>query len=277
MENSSVAIVAARDQTLNRMVEYFMGQLGTTALFLSGSLAAETADACSDIDFRVVVAPEHYDSFLSKQGDAAAIWGDLLFTHIHPSSIHSVSHFRPFLKVDTFYYRADQLLPSPWYMLPTKVLFDPEHLVQRVIEASRNLAFIPSVSEVEQSISLGLAAAHEAVRRVSRGELAYAHAILDELRRVMVDADDYLNGRPWCGFSHFETRAPPGFVAIIHSSYCPLEAHAIAQSLLLLAEHYRSQVLRLHQKFPLTRALRDDLDAIGISLRFREAFLIGQP
>ena len=264
MDIDPADIVAERDRVLDRMVRYFLDRSGTKALFLSGSLAAGTADAWSDIDFRAVVTPEVYEGFLAGRESAPSAWGDLLFNQVRPGTSHSVSHFRPFLKVDTFYYRPDQLIPSPWYTLPTKVLFDPEGLVKRVIEESRGMAFVPAADTVERSIGFGLAAAHEVLRRARRGELCYAKQILDELRLAVVDADDYLNGRPWYGLSHFESRADPRLVAVVQTSHGPLEREAILRNLGSLAERYREQILGLHRRFPLSRDLEADLAAVGV-------------
>ena len=260
-------IVAERDRIVDRMVAYFLAREGAKALFLSGSLAAGTADTWSDIDFRVVVEPERYERFLEERSTAPAGWGDLLFNQVPPGSTHSVSHFRPFIKVDTFYYSPIHLQASPWYTLPIRVLFDPERLVECVIEKSRGLAFVPTAQEVDESVTHGLAAAHEVFRRLSRGEPAYAGRILDELRQAMIDAEDYLQQRPAYGFSHLETRADETFVATLYQSYCPLEREPIQRSLAGLAEVYRLQVLNLHRTFRLARNLEHDLDSIDIVLR----------
>ena len=268
MEIDPQTITAERDRTLHRMVEYFLEREGTRALFVSGSIAAGTADAYSDIDFRVVVEPERHEQFLAERATAPANWGDLLFNQSSPGSIHSVSHFRPFVKVDTFYYRPDHLQPSPWYTLPLRILYDPEQLVRRVIEASQELRFATSGGEVEASIDFGLAALHETFRRVNRGELVYAAKNLDELRLAIISAEETLREQPRCGFSHFETRAEPELVKTIHSSFCALEREAVRRTLLQLAGVYRAQVVCLHQRFPLARDLRNDVDSIDIVLGF---------
>jgi predicted nucleotidyltransferase len=264
---TAAEIIAVREQTLDRMLVYFRDREGVKALFVSGSLAAGTSDAWSDIDFRVVVAPEHYEAFLAERNMAPAAWGELLFNQVRPGSIHSVSHFRPFFKVDTFYYRPEYLIPSPWFTLPTRVLYDPDGLVQRVIRQSQGLEFAASAERVELSIRLGLAAAHEVLRRASRGELAYAEVILDELRQAVIDADDYLNGRPWYGFSHFESRADPSVVAAVHGSYCPLEQEVILTSLARLSELFGRQIVQLHQQFSLSRAAGEDEAALEAVVR----------
>lgn len=61
------AIIAERDRTLNRMVEYFLGREGTKALFVSGSVAAEESDAYSDIDFGIAAAHEVFRR--ARQGE----------------------------------------------------------------------------------------------------------------------------------------------------------------------------------------------------------------
>lgn len=240
---------AERERVLGRMVEYFRTREGVQALFVSGSLAAGTADAWSDIDFRVVVVAERHAAFLAERETAPATWGELLFNQVRPGTLHSVSHFRPFFKVDTFYYRPEHLVPSPWYTLPVRVLFDPEGRVEAVIRQSAGLEFVPTAAQVEETVRYGLAAAHEGYRRAVRGELCYAEAILNELREAILDADDFLNARPWYRFSHFESRADPEVVAAIHGSYCPLEREALLGALGRLVELFGRQVEALYRRF----------------------------
>ena len=264
MELDLVANVAERERTLGRMIAYFRAAAGTKGIFLAGSLAAGTADAYSDIDFRVVIAPEEYAARLAERAQAAAEWGSLLFVQAPAGSVHSVAHFRPFFKVDTFYYHPNQLRPSPWYTLPTAILYDPEGLVSDLVERSQGLRFTPDAEMVERSIEFGLAAAHEVLRRANRGEIGYALAILEELRRAVIDAGDFLKERPWYGFSHLESRVDPTLLAAIQASYCLPDPEAIRRSLAGLVEGYAEQIRSLHQNFGLARELETDLECIRL-------------
>lgn len=47
---------------------------------------------------------------------------------------------------------SEHLQPSPWYSLPIQVIYDPEELVKNLIEASKDLSFVPDVDEVDRLI-----------------------------------------------------------------------------------------------------------------------------
>src|SRR5690606_32371530 len=108
---------------------------------------------------------------------------------------HCVSHFRPFGKIDIFYYDVSSLEPSPWYTLPIAILYDPKGIVADLVGRSRGLRFAVGEDEVDFSISKGLAAAHETYRRAAREEQHDAQALLDEVRQHIMQADDLLNDR----------------------------------------------------------------------------------
>ena len=84
---------------------------------------------------------------------------------------HCVSHFRPFNRIDIFYLNRVAFQPSAWLAQAVTVLHHPEMVVTDVVARSRELRFAPALDAVERTISKGLAAAHEAHRRIRRGEL----------------------------------------------------------------------------------------------------------
>lgn len=106
-----------------------------------------------------------------------------------------MSHFRPFLKIDVFYWTPEIFTPSPWFKLPAEVFLDRTGLVQRVLEASRSLTHLrPPDAEVSRVLSKAIAGAHEVVRRARRGEVYYAQTLLDELRAHMTRLDMWIQG-----------------------------------------------------------------------------------
>ena len=57
MSFSSEELNAARQLLYDRVVNYFSQRKGVEALYLQGSIAENSADGWSDLDFRVVVKP----------------------------------------------------------------------------------------------------------------------------------------------------------------------------------------------------------------------------
>jgi hypothetical protein len=66
-------LIDSRDRLLSFAHQYFASNIDVVGLFLSGSLAAGTADAYSDIDLRVVVKPEKHRWFVEHRRDIAQI------------------------------------------------------------------------------------------------------------------------------------------------------------------------------------------------------------
>lgn len=260
------SLIAARDRLLETAVGFFSADPAVIGVFLGGSLAVGSADAFSDIDLRIVVTTDHHGYYVDQRREIPKQWPGFLFNEWVPGAQHCISHFRPFGKIDIFYYDAAALAPSPWYRLPIRVLHDSEGIVADLVERSQGLRFTTSDDDLDFSISKGLAAAHETYRRARRGELFYALSLLDELRQHIMHADDWLHDRTpeSAVVAKFDMRGSRAVVVALKSSYCPCEADAIVAALRLLAETYRAQIIELHEKFSLTRPLASDLEALEI-------------
>lgn len=253
-------IVRERGCILERMRDYFVHKAGTMALFVRGSVAEGTADPWSDIDFAVVVEDSAFARFCAERHSAPQQWGDLLFNSGSMGRNMCVSHFAPFIKVDVFYYRAGDLSPSPWHARGIQVLYDPQGVVRDLCERSRGMSFRAEPEAVNRNINQALASAHEVLRRVERGELAYAQSILDSLRHNVALADDFLHDRPAMGLSHVETRcSDPHLLAALDAahprSHAPAAILAAAQSLVPIL---REQIAAMTAKFSLDRCSERD-------------------
>ncbi len=262
------SLTAARERLLETALRFFSRDPAVVGVFLAGSLAAGTADAWSDIDLRVVVRSDRLGFYVDRRREIPKQWPGFLFNEWVPGAQHCVSHFRPFGKIDIFYYDAAALTPSPWYRLPNSILHDPEGIVADLVERSQGLPFTVSDDDLDFSISKGLAAAHETYRRARRGELFYALSLLDELRQHIMHADDWLHDRTpeTVVVAKFDMRGSRAILAALKASYSPCEADAIMSALRLLAETYRGQLAELHGKFGLARPLASDLEALDIVL-----------
>jgi len=260
-------LIQARENLLREAVNCLSADSAVLGLFLGGSLAAGTADAFSDIDLRVVVTPDEHERFVANRLEIPKHWTGFLFNEWMPGAQHCVSHFRPFGKIDIFYHNRSMLCPSPWYALPTTILYDPQGFVHDLIALSQQLRFEFDLDKIDWLISKGLAAAHETYRRAQRGELMYAQNLLDEFRLYMVQAEDWDLGRIPAGFPlKDEQRLAPALLQALKESYVPAEPRCITTAMLALLVHFREQVIALHEAYALARPLENDLIAIDVLL-----------
>ncbi|WP_019503984.1 nucleotidyltransferase domain-containing protein [Pleurocapsa sp. PCC 7319] len=261
---NSEELNSARKCLVDKVVEYFLAQGGVEAIYIQGSVAAGSADEFSDIDFRIVIQQEVYEQFILERFSAPKHWGEWLFNEWASRSWVCVSHFKPFNKVDVLYFKPEELKPSPWFLLPTQVIYDPKKLVQQVIQLSQESKFtLLNIEDVDRLISKGLAYAEEVYRRVMRGELFYAQSQLDSFRWILIQFDDYLHhSLPSSGFgspSHFEQRGSEMLIEVMQLSYTLLEQKSILKALGLLLQAYQTQVVELHQILILKRDRDRDL------------------
>jgi hypothetical protein len=258
-------LIHARENLLNEAVDCLSSDPAVLGIFLGGSLAAGTGDAFSDIDLRVVVTSDEHERFVANRLEIPKQWHGFLFNEWMPGAQHCVSHFRPFGKIDIFYHDKATLQPSPWYALPTTILYDPQGFIRDFIALSQQLRFETDLDKIDWLISKGLAAAHEHYRRVQRGELIYAQNLLDEFRLYVVQADDWANRRIPAGFPlKQEQRLTPVLLQALKKSYVSAESRAIATAMLGLLIHFRELVIRLHESYDLPRPLENDLVAVDV-------------
>ena len=272
MEFSTEELNLARDRLYQNTIDYFLAKDSIEALYIQGSVAAGSADELSDIDFRVVIHSKAYQSYISERFDAPKLWGEWIYNEWAGRSWVCVSHFKPFNKIDVLYFKPEEIQPSPWFLLPTEVIYDPQGLVQQVIQASQKSDFsLLTVDEVERLIGKGLAYAEEVYRRVRRDELFYAQSQLDSFRWVLIQFDDYLHhSLPSSGFgspSHFERRGSKNIVEVLKNSYAVLEQRSLLQALDILLHQYQQQVIDLHKSLSLKRSPEVDLDWINTILK----------
>jgi hypothetical protein len=216
-------------------------------IFAGGSLAAGNADPWSDIDLRVLVVHEKHASFVSRRREIPKKVSGFLFNEWLHGAIHCISHFSDFVKVDVFYLDASTFVPSSWYGLPILILHDPTGVIREVVEKSKNLHFQLDAQEIERSVGKGVAAIHEAYRRLRRGELVFVQSLLDELRQHMAFADDWIHRRPpqAVPFSRLETRAGDSLLRVFQQSFVALDERVLGTALRTLAVHYGGQIEQL--------------------------------
>ncbi|MBY6035809.1 hypothetical protein KUV80_04060 [Fictibacillus nanhaiensis] len=171
---------------LNTLCENIQNDLSTDpdvlALFYGGSIGKGNQDLYSDIDLRIVVKAEVFETFRKKKKERAENWGDVLFYEDYPWASHSVAHFRNFIKVDSFYYTPKDLQPSLYLKQGTMIVYDPLHIVKEVVKRSNDIHYKLTQEEFEIWRGKFFAHLHEVYRRMNRGEMYYALSSLDMLR-----------------------------------------------------------------------------------------------
>jgi predicted nucleotidyltransferase len=172
-----------RQAVLEQAVHFFKAMPSVVGVFLVGSLANHTEDAYSDIDLRVIGGANQFNDLISNRVAYPKNFGVLLFNEITPVSPRvCVSHFEPFIKLDVLYLRPQDLEPSPIYRSAIRVFHDPQNLIQRLLDASRQLQPMLHGEAYNHMFNKIFAYAHEIYRRMMRHETIYAQSLLMTLK-----------------------------------------------------------------------------------------------
>lgn len=260
-------ISKARNQLLQQVTNYFSEQSEVVGILLAGSLPSGTSDPYSDIDLRVIATPQYHAHLVANRLSIPKQWGDWLFNEWLEGTEHCVSHFRPFFKVDVFYWNQDCLRPSPWYSLPTEVLLDRNDVVRAFLAESAQLKFQTVNShEASRVLSKALACAHEVVRRARRGELFYAHTLLEGLRSYLVQIEDWLAAftPSVAGDLKLHNRISVRLDAALKGSYVGLNSSELEAAVGQLCGVLTQQISELHGTFNLDRSMGNDMDAVRL-------------
>lgn len=175
-----------RDVILKNALKDLKTDSNVLAIYLGGSLAKGSIDNYSDVDLHTIVTSEKKADFIKDKKNRAEKWGEVLFYEdFNPYSPVVVTHYDCFVKVDSWYHSAKEIVPSIW-LKGLKVLYDPNNIISNVIKESSNLVYKPSSEEVEFWRGKLLAFIHETYRAVMRDEIYYALSNLDRIRWLMV-------------------------------------------------------------------------------------------
>lgn len=195
------------------------------AVFYGGSIGKQQTDLYSDIDLRIVVKDEMYEDYRKNKKQRAKSWGNVLFFEDFPWTTYSIAHYEGFLKVDSFYFKINDLQPSVW-LQHIKIIHDATGVLPSLLEKSKRMHYEPTVEEFERWRGKCFAYIHETYRRVMRNERYYALQCLDHLRLSIILA--------W----HMEAGTPPN----TFGDWAKLEGPRsfLSESQLMLLEHWHS-------------------------------------
>ncbi|MCJ8009181.1 aminoglycoside 6-adenylyltransferase [Lederbergia wuyishanensis] len=182
-----LAIPKHREELLDAIQKDLKNDANVLAVYYGGSIGNKNTDLYSDIDLRIVVKDDVFEEYRQNKKHRATNWGKVLFFEDFPWASHSIAHYHSFIKVDSFYYKIQDLQPSVW-LQNIKIVHDSDNLMKDILEESMKLSYKPNVQEVEIWRNKFFAYAHEAYRRVMRKEIYYALYCLDSLRLSIVAA-----------------------------------------------------------------------------------------
>jgi predicted nucleotidyltransferase len=181
-EERDANLIKEREKLKNEINRDLIQDKNVLAVFYGGSMAKGNHDWFSDLDLRIVVKDEVYEEYRKNKKERAKRWGDVLYYEDFPWAMHTVAHYKSFVKVDAFYYRKEDLKPSHYMKEESQIEYDPYGIVAGVREQSEGLYYELSPGEFEIWRSKFFAHMHEVYRRMKRGELYYALHSLDMMR-----------------------------------------------------------------------------------------------
>lgn len=123
------------------------------AIFYGGSIARGNNDLYSDLDLRVVVTEEAYSKYIANKKERARNWGEVLYFEDRGSYVpYSIAHFKNFVKVDTFYYKPQDLQPSVYLKEEVEIEYDPYELAKDAKEKSQDKNYELTLDEFETKL-----------------------------------------------------------------------------------------------------------------------------
>ena len=253
-----------RERVLAEVVADFTNEPAVLGIILAGSLAAGTANPHSDIDLRVVVSSKAHSTFVDARLSRPSGWTGFLFNEWGDDPICCVSHFQHFVKLDLFYLDIATVSSSHRLRQPMRILHDPSGILGASIQRVEVVRTPPNPGKVEQAIGKALSYAHETARRVACGELIYAEAQLNALRQQLAVLEDFEQQRTPGSDSPFQIdlRVSEKLRSALLLSFARADAAEISVALFSLVAFCRPIVIRLHERYGLTRPLAHDLAAL---------------
>lgn len=216
------------------------------AIFYGGSIARGNDDLYSDLDLRVVVTEESHSKYISNKKDRAKNWGEVLFFEDRgPYVPYSIAHFTNFVKVDTFYYKPQDLQPSVYLKEEADIDFDPYGLVKKVNDDSQEKMYELTVDEFETWRGKFFGYLHYTYRSVLRNETYYAVQNIDWMRWSIVTGwymeKGYLPNEPgiWSKYEGKRTKLEEWQLNLLESWDCNRNHQSIVNAYKLIIPEFK--------------------------------------
>jgi predicted nucleotidyltransferase len=191
------------------------------AIFLLGSIAKNTADVFSDIDFYVMIEPiSQLDNVKNQYLRNLDVLGDPI--HIFQSNAlakNSIIYFKPFVKFELVIEDFETIIKNWRIGEASKLLYDPEGLGKKAIEIASRLQFDINAHKLEiKNVAIELPSfCYNIVGYMIRGEIITSMDFVAWIRRLMLRISGFLLGIRDEGTRRAEKRFPKEILEYYHS------------------------------------------------------------
>ncbi|WP_332633788.1 nucleotidyltransferase domain-containing protein [Halalkalibacter flavus] len=216
------------------------------AIFYGGSIARGNDDLYSDLDLRVVVTEDSHSKHITRKKERAKNWGDVLFFEDRgPFVPYSIAHFKNFVKVDTFYYKPQDLQASIYLKEEADIDYDPYGLVKEAKEKSQEKIYELTFDEFDTWRGKFFGYLHEAYRRVMRNETYYALQSVDWMRWSIVTGwyleKGYLPNEPgsWSKYEGERSKLEEWQLSLLESWDCNRNQQSIVNAYKLMIPEFK--------------------------------------
>ncbi|MBN1647615.1 MAG: aminoglycoside 6-adenylyltransferase [Spirochaetales bacterium] len=224
---------------------------GVRAILLAGSLAIDSGDVFSDIDFKVAFDPDITDgnadagTFLEKADLVAPV---IIHYQSTANSVDRIIYYRPFIKFELNIRTAEVLSNGP-KNARCKILFETDDAGKKIIrEASKQKFTITDHRDFVQNISTAFPnLCYITMGYVLRGELITAFSDLNWQREMLLEINGYLLGQENEGPRRAEQRFPQYVQDYYMASYSDDKNH-IREALLVQLRWYSELLIPLLEK-----------------------------
>lgn len=182
-------------QLKSRIEQDYQSDSEVLGIFYGGSIGRGDLQTYSDVDLRVLIQSESYSQFIKKKRERTTRWGNVLFWEEGSSEApYTIAHFDTFIKVDLFYYRLEDLIPSSW-LFEIEIVFDPYALLKPIQKQSQH--FVVSVTKEDWYFFCAkfLAHLHETYRKLEQDQYHYAISCVDKMSWSIVTGWYLLAGK----------------------------------------------------------------------------------
>ncbi|MEZ4812400.1 MAG: aminoglycoside 6-adenylyltransferase [Caldisericia bacterium] len=192
-------------QIIKFLQSILMAEFDIKAVFLPGSLATETNDELSDIDFNIVTKHGDVDSLFSRLPQIVSEIDKPLFSLRTKQTSHSaIFVFADLIELGITIIDEKNLNPSPVYE-NIKPLVDNDSLIENLISNSRDLPSKARIDTLLRLESLFLWGTLAVRKRILRDSIWDARDGVDKLRLIIIQMID-LREKTLMGYKSIEKR-----------------------------------------------------------------------
>jgi len=240
-------------QILDRFVDACRADERVVAAFLIGSNAKGSADERSDLDLYVVTTDDAYDDFVAGREAFARLLGEPLFIEDFdlPDIVFLI--YPDASEVEIYFARESQL--AHVFNAPYKVLLDKKNIAANIVSYQPEFDSEKQKEKLRRLIHWFWHDFSHFVTALGRGQLWAARGQLDVLRAICVGlarlrndfTDPDIEGEDV--YFKIEQAMPVEQLALLPTTFCPLDREAMLESAFILIRFYRDLAADLTAKY----------------------------